>query len=272
MTPATGADRPAVEAALRRDIDRAMFPLSNLARHGMAGGHDRAMSFWAEGDAVLGITGNGVVMPLLPGGYDVARAAAALRGRRIAGFLGETRAVRALVAATGLAGAPAKLDEDEPHFALALRDLTVPDGPGVLAPLRAHHRAALRFRAAYAVEMLGEAPEDAALGAVAEIADAIESGSHVLLADETGPLAMTGFNAALPEAVQVGGVYVPPRLRGRGLARRAVALHLAGARARGATRAILFAGSDQAARAYRAIGFRQIGSFTLIFLREPAHA
>ena len=50
---------------------------------------------------------------------------------------------------------------------------------------------------------------------------------------------------------------------GLGYARRAVALHLA---ASGAGRATLFSASEAAARAYRAIGFRQIGDWTLMLL------
>ena len=69
--------------------------------------------------------------------------------------------------------------------------------------------------------------------------------------------------------VQVGGVYTPPDLRGRGHARRALALHLA---ASGAERATLFSASAMAARAYRAVGFRQIGDWTLLLLRDTERA
>jgi len=74
---------------------------------------------------------------------------------------------------------------------------------------------------------------------------------------------MTSFNAELPDMVQVGGVYTPPEFRNRGYARLAVALHLDAARKTGVTRAILFASGDAAARAYRAIGFRQTGHYTI---------
>ena len=74
---------------------------------------------------------------------------------------------------------------------------------------------------------------------------------------------MTGFNAVLPEHVQVGGVYTPPEGRNRGYARRAVAIHLAEARASGVRHAVLFAASAAAARAYEAIGFQRDGSFAL---------
>jgi predicted GNAT family acetyltransferase len=91
----------------------------------------------------------------------------------------------------------------------------------------------------------------------------IAAGSHVVLWHDGQPVARTGFNAQCPGIVQIGGVYVPPPLRGRGYARTAVALHLAQAASRGVTRATLFSASDMAARAYRAIGFHQIGDWFL---------
>jgi predicted GNAT family acetyltransferase len=69
--------------------------------------------------------------------------------------------------------------------------------------------------------------------------------------------------------VQVGGIYTPPALRGRGLARAAVALHLAEARNTGVSRAVLFAASPAAARAYTAIGFQPNGSFALVLFAAP---
>ncbi len=79
---------------------------------------------------------------------------------------------------------------------------------------------------------------------------------------------MTGFNATVDDLVQVGGVYTPPEGRGRGLARRAVALHLQEAREKGARRGILFANDPSAIAAYRAVGFRPIGRFVLIMFKE----
>ena len=83
------------------------------------------------------------------------------------------------------------------------------------------------------------------------------------------PVAMTGFNARLPEVVQIGGVYTPPELRGNGYAKLAVALHLIEARTAGATRAVLFAASESAARAYIAIGFQPAGQFSLLLFTNP---
>jgi predicted GNAT family acetyltransferase len=97
----------------------------------------------------------------------------------------------------------------------------------------------------------------------------VAANSHVVLMDGTQPLAMCGFNARLPQIVQVGGVYTPPALRGLGHARRAIGQHLAQARAAGVQQAVLFAASETAASTYRALGFEQIGLWTLLLLAEP---
>jgi len=85
----------------------------------------------------------------------------------------------------------------------------------------------------------------------------------VLVAD--GQLAAASrFNSQLPDAVQIGGVYTPPALRGRGYARAVVAGSLVEARAGGVARAILFTANPAALAAYVAIGFRVVGDYALV--------
>jgi uncharacterized protein len=93
-------------------------------------------------------------------------------------------------------------------------------------------------------------------------------GYDILLFGGGTPVAYAGFNATLPDMVQVGGVFTPPLLRGRGHARCAVAASLASARSRGVARAILFTDHDHdhvaAERAYAALGFRPIGDYAMV--------
>ena len=76
----------------------------------------------------------------------------------------------------------------------------------------------------------------------------------------------SAFNAALPDCVQVGGVFTPPPLRGRGFGRAVVAGTLLLARERGVERSVLFTGPDNAPAqtAYRALGYRDIGDYGLV--------
>ena len=122
--------------------------------------------------------------------------------------------------------------------------------------------------AAYVIEALHGEEGPAAEEARRRYENAVAGDTYAVLCAGETPVALTGFNARLPEAVQVGGVYTPPALRGQGHARRAVALHLAQAFAQGARRAILFARDPAAIAAYRAIGFRPRGAFSLCIFRD----
>nr|WP_275116172.1 GNAT family N-acetyltransferase [Aliiroseovarius subalbicans] len=98
---------------------------------------------------------------------------------------------------------------------------------------------------------------------------AIATGDVRLLEVQGTPVAMTAINARLPDMVQIGGVFTPPDLRGRGHARQVVAAHLVEARAEGVKTAILFASGPAACRAYEAIGFERIGCYSLAILKNP---
>ncbi len=270
MIRATPSDRPEIEAFLSRQAEHAMFPLNNLARHGMAGGHPHAVTMWLARQGggisdVLTQSDGGMVMPFLPSG-DYAAAAVCLQGRAVAGIVGVRTWARGLEAALTLT-TPRSLDHDEPQFLLDMADLRVPEGPGRTLPLADAPPDVIKgWMRDYQVTTL-HTPADQVEGRVTDsYANYVAAGSHVVLMDGATPLAMTGFNAQLPHIVQIGGVYTPPPLRGRGHARRAVALHLAQT---GADRAVLFSASDMAAQAYRAIGFRQIGDWTLMILHSP---
>jgi RimJ/RimL family protein N-acetyltransferase len=274
MAPARPSDRPDIEAFLRSHVATSMFPLSNLARYGWDGAQPRAVRFWLRRDEVmitdvLTLTNEGIAMPQCPTGdwADVARACA---GQELLGIIAEATQVAALRSALGLNDAETVLNNDEPLYQLQLSDLKVPDTPGRLVPLEhADREMMIDWRADYEVEVLNTPVGDARDAAQSDIRSCIDADSHRVLLVDNVPVSTTGFNARLSDAVQIGGVFTPPRLRGRGYARRAVALHLAEARGNGVGQAVLFAANEPAERAYRAIGFRQIGRFALCLFKEP---
>ena len=130
----------------------------------------------------------------------------------------------------------------------------------------------IRWREAYHLESLGTEPGKARAAAQKDIDGYIQRDSHRLLMVDDQPVSMTGFNATLPEIVQIGGVFTPPALRGRAYARTAVALHLTEARAAGVRRAVLFAASNAAVSAYVAIGFAPAGTFSLVLFSDQMEA
>ncbi len=195
----------------------------------------------------------------------------ALAGRVLRGLNGPGEQVAAARVGLGLQGAPVELDLLQPLFTLALSDLAVPEGNGTLRPAtRADFACIACWRTLYLTEALSAPSGDETRAMAESEAEAMIARGHLrLLAEGEELLAMTDFNAVLPDVVQVGGVFAPRALRGRGYARRAVALHLAEAQARGVGRAILFAVSAAAARAYIAIGFRQVGTYHVLNFATP---
>ncbi|QYK43648.1 MAG: GNAT family N-acetyltransferase [Paracoccaceae bacterium] len=255
-----------------------MFPRANLSRHGLGpSDHPHATRFWcaaAPGGTVraaVGLTGEGMILPQMADALprDWADLRRALRGAGVSGAVWPAAPLRRVLRRLGLRAAATRHDADEPGMALDLATLRVPDGAGRLTPAAAADPAILMaWRADYHVELFGETAERAAARARRDIALYLGADSHRVLWQDGQPVAFTGFNAALPDIVQVGGVWVPPALRGRGLARRAVALHLAEARAAGVRRACLFAASAAAARAYRGIGFGEAAAMALVLFRQ----
>ena len=267
----TEADLAWVQPFLRAHVQSSMFFLSNLNEHGIDGTADRAMRIWALDDGRKGLfalSNGGMILMQAPDATkeDWLATRAFWAERELIGCLGDGAQVAAFFEATGMGDRPMSLNEDEPGYRLGLAQLKMPDCNGFsMVPLGEDYRAlAVKWRTAYHGEVLGTPAQKCAEMAEQDIAKYVEKDSHRILLRDGVPVAKTGFNATLPDTVQIGGVYTPPELRGQGLARRAVALHLQEARDKGATRAILFAANEAAARAYESIGFERNGTFSLM--------
>ena len=272
MRPAIATDIPAIEAFLSDHAATTMFLRANLARHGLMNRtHPHGTAYYVEGEeavtGVFGISNAGFVMGQ---GRDWRGFARAIAGREVIGLNGAKDQVEAARAEFDFAGADFALDRDEPHFRLSLVRLDEGAlGPQTLRPtVSADLSLLIRWNAAYTIETLGadDGPDNAA-EAVARSERMIAEGYGRILMEGDTPVAMTAFNAELPDMVQIGGVYTPREFRGRGYARTAVGRHLIEVRQAGGREAILFASGEAACRAYAAIGFQRIGVYTLVILR-----
>jgi predicted GNAT family acetyltransferase len=265
-------DRPAVETFLLAHRDSAMFLRENLCMRGLTyTGQPHGALYMAAVEAgrvvaLLAHAWNGVVLILAPVEADaLARALAAASGRRVTGLSGPHAQVMRVRAALGLQDAPAQLDAVEDLYGLELAALRMPDSSPRLrfrAATEADRETLIGFRRAYEIETLGASPEDATRNAARlHIAN-----TWVALLDGR-IVSQSGFNAALDDIVQLGGIYTPPEERNRGYARAAIAAHLVAARAAGVTRAVLFTLDPAAARCYRALGFERVGDYAIVLLK-----
>jgi GNAT superfamily N-acetyltransferase len=266
--PATAADLPAILAFLERHEATSMFPLTNLTGRGIA------TESWITGSGdisgYLGLTSTGILMPQAPKA-DWSQIRPHLANRAISGISGPPDQADALQAALSLTEAPTRMAHTEPGFSLNLADLILPECSGLrLAPiLPGDLHFAVPWRSDYLIEIMGFRPGAAPEEARRQMLDYQTAGRHRILWRGQIPLATAGINASTPEVVQVGGVYTPPALRRQGLARRAVSLMLDEARQNGTKRALLFAASAMAARAYTSIGFAETHTFKLVMYATP---
>jgi RimJ/RimL family protein N-acetyltransferase len=281
------SDAARVNLLLAGARDETMFLRSNICQGGLAyeGQPLQAKYYGAFVDETLvgvaALCWNGMVVVYAPIGLesllDVVVAEAFARGPAIVGLSGPSSQLSGARETLGLTGRAVLHDVDAKLFGLNLGALKRPemlDTPGVI--LRRARISDLpvlvEWDIGYRMEALGDLNAEASRKEITRtLADHLASGApNIRLLERDGKLvARTMFGAACTEMVQVGGVWTPPDERGKGYGRAAVAGSLYEAAAGGLRRAVLFAHDANAIRAYQAIGFRQVGYYTLVTLAEP---
>ena len=275
-------DEPLTEAYLAGIPETTLFLRSNLARAGLAGDGRPFSGVYAgafDDGALAGVAAHfwndNVVVAPGPHAESLAKHAVALSGQRVSGILGPHAEVVRSRSALGLDATTPRFSSKEILYALALEELVVPSalGSGELvmrAPADDELDALLEWRMQYCAETMStpDTPENRA-GQRSYLQAYQEKGHHFVVTRgrEGERVAYSAFNATVPDMVQVGGVWTPLALRGRGYARSAVAGSLQDARNRGVRSAILFTDENNlpAQRSYVAIGFRPIGDYGIVF-------
>ena len=257
-----------------------MFLRSNLRAGGLVdNGQPFQATYAAARDPdgeIVGVAAhgwNGVILLQAPVFLpEIVRAAVDASNRRVLGLSGPLQQTTAARYSLGFSHSPAILDRPEMLFSLPLERLQVPEA---LTSGEVHCRRSdgddftllRRWRVDFCIETLHH-PDTPALreSCGRDVWMSHEQGRLWVLATEDGPVATSTFNASLPDAVQIGGVWTPRVFRGLGYARCVVAGSLVVARAEGVKRAVLFTdeGNAAAQSAYTAIGFEPSGSFGLV--------
>jgi GNAT superfamily N-acetyltransferase len=273
-------DESLLEGFLVSHVDSSMFLRGNARRGGLSYRGEPYQAIYAgafRDGRLIGVAAhswNGLVLLQAPEqAAELARACVAWSEHAVRGLAGPAAQVHEARSALKLDDAAAALEGDEWLFALDLPDLIVPEAlvSGALvcrAPLPEERDTLCAWRMAYDIELLGatDSPESRQRSAAfldAQIAD----GNAWVALDAGAPVALSAFNASLPDIVQLGGIYTPPALRRRGYARVVVAASLLVARERGASRAVLFTSNPSAVRTYEALGFRRAGDYSIVLLR-----
>jgi GNAT superfamily N-acetyltransferase len=274
------SDQLKLEAFLIGHRDSSMFLRSNALRVGLVYRDAPLHALYTggfEGDGIVGVVAHawsGMVLVQCPGKIAaLARRCIQSSGRKVTGFAGPADQVRRAKIALDLVNAPTRMAEDEWLYALDLAELQIPEAltNGEIlcrAPLPAERNLLCQWRTAYDIETMGSTDSEETRTRAAAALDRQIGEANAWVAVWNGePVSLSAFNATLPDIVQLGGIYTPPTLRGRGYAKAAVAGSLIAARQRGASRAVLFTSNPGAARSYEAVGFRRLGDYGLILLK-----
>jgi uncharacterized protein len=198
-------------------------------------------------------------------------------GRSIKGLIGPNAQVQSVKQGLHIDETNLQMNETEDLYSLDLKELMVPDSlrSGQVTARRvepADVELLTEWNIAYEIEALGAEDGPALRTRCREEIERSTAEKRKWVLEAGGqPVASSAFNTAIREAVQVGGVWTPPALRGRGYARAVVAASLLEARAEGAAKGILFTGGDNIAaqKAYLSLGFHRIGDYSIVLLRSP---
>jgi uncharacterized protein len=270
----TLGDEGTLEAFFHERRDSSMFLRSSVRR----GGLGRTTYAGAFRDArLVGVVAhgsNGTLLLQAPASLPgLVQACVSWSQRRISGLSGPLDQVHRARTVLGLDAADVSLQGDEGLYALDLTDLVVPEAlaTGAVAcrpPVSSERNALCDWRLAYDVEAIGalDTPEQRARASAYLDAQIAEQRVWVAVKNEV-PVSIAGFNAELPDMVQLGGIYTPPEHRGRGFAKVAVAGSLLMARERGVSRAVLFTSNSSAVRTYAALGFVRVGEYSVVLFK-----
>ena len=268
-------DIPAMMGFLEGRIASSMFLLGNLEQFGIDNrDHPHGTAFFLRetGDGITGIfgaTNGGMLLCQLPGigATEAQTYAHLLQGYVLRGMTGEAGQVATILDALPFEKSALAVNDVDPLYMIELARVGASDA-AVRAPEAADKALLMEwFRQLDEDNGLGEGGDLRPLDQRAE--EAIAAGTVWLLEGEDGPVAMSAVNAHAGHAVQIGGVFVRRDRRGQGLAAQVVTAQLAELREEGFTRAILFAGSDTAARVYEKIGFQEAGAYRVALLDPP---
>ena len=275
----TKNDEAQAVSFLKSHVETSLFLLSDIELGGFDyQGRLYQAEFWASFNAQGEITNivahcwNNMVLLQTPE-VETARALHThfkqVTTRPVGGFMGLKAHVEQAIRETGLGDKPLSMDGNEVLYKVVLEKIIMPDfdaSKARLNPVSELDRDIFhRWQVDYEVEALHRTPGSQLEKDIGDtLQDVINTGNRWFLDYDGEPVSMVGFNARIPEIVQIGPVWTPTDKRCNGFARIGLALALEQARDKdGVKTSILFAENPAAAKAYIAIGYKAIGDYKL---------
>ena len=264
-------------------IETSIFLRSNSIQSGLTDADQRYHGVYVgafEDDALVAVAAhywNGMVILQAPRYIEqLVKKVMEVSSRPLAGVIGPLAQALEALSVLGISRDELSADSPEILYSLSLDALTTPpsrDGQRLEARLarEADLPLLIEWTIAYDQETLSIAPTSTRREQVrSDLKRKINEGTLYVMSDHDALVSKTGFNSEVPGIVQIGGVWTPPSLRGRGYARTIVARHLITARDRGIKKSILFTAYDNLAaqKAYESLGFERIGDYAIMILKD----
>jgi len=277
-------DKTALEIFLKKHADTSMFLRSNL-RHSGIGYQDKPFhgDYFASFDhsghinGVLAHYWNGNIMmqspdlDILTSLVDVFKNS---MSRGIAGILGDESQANLVINRLGLSEANYDINYPDGLYTIELHNFTptlnINNPHYEMLPAKNCDKELLfEWLSSYHVEALGADPSNNILMERIrhEVNSTMEGNDRFVLKVQGNPVCLCGFNAKLPDIVQIGPVWTPVKDRNNGYARILLALCLIEAKISGVNRAVLFTNNPAAIRAYQSLGFKKTGEYRLAILK-----
>jgi predicted GNAT family acetyltransferase len=190
----------------------------------------------------------------------------------VAGVFGNAGPAQDMLCQLGLVDASYAINASDVLYELDLNNLIIPqnaraDDFQMVDAEKIDRNTLLRWLRAYEIEALGAEDTPSLDSKIASrLVHALDARCMWGLIVDGNAVSLSGFNAVLPDMVQIGPVWTPPEERSNGYARILVAKTLLAVRARGVKCAILSTDSEAAAKAYEALGFKKVGRYRLALL------
>jgi predicted GNAT family acetyltransferase len=206
----------------------------------------------------------------------VVRAAVTASRRGVAGFVGPWAQAEAAVTAVGRSQRRPLLGHPQVLLVLDLNKLQVPGPVKKLGlscrPARPDEVDAMTpWRVAAAIDQMGAKDSPELRAHTHAETESLIAAKRLYIAETASPVGITVVDAIVPEAVQFGGVWTPPRLRNRGLEAAAAISLVEAFRAPAVKHVVMLATktSPIMLRAYQSIGFTALGEYgTLTYGEE----
>ena len=274
-------DEHNLERFLAARGDNTLLMLSNLRTSGLVDRGEPYQGTYAarltDGavDGVVAHCWNGMALLQAPEGLDrLLELAQRHSGRALTGLYGPADQVAAAKRALGLTPSALRHDSLERLHVLDLAQLAVPAALSAgevrcRRPRSSELELLMNWRVAMSVEVLG-AEDTAETQREAKRTMRLSFERRCLwVLERRGRLVSTcSVIGRTDRALQIGGVWTPEPLRGRGFARAVVAGALDAERRDGRGRACLITANPAAERAYRALGFASSGEIGLVLLNR----